>query len=560
MTVTTEGLSEQAALSTGFESETSDISRDFFSFHLLVAKDISPWWSRQRDSELRTFWKDGAQGGSLMYRAQSKLAAIPLRVIARDTSIASHVRQAEMLEARLKGNSGFGSGLHDVMLRACEDYLGQDNGMFIEILGEGDPIGPISGAVYGLKHLDASRCTRTGHPVYPVIYTGDDGRQYKIHAARVLFFSQMPSARASMFGVGYGSVSRSLRIVQNLHHIIDYKDEKMGARASSQILVGTGITGKEIIKAMAASEAMMDNLGLKNMIRTTAIGSPGGEVDLKRVELNNLDPFDEETTYTFAAYALALAWGLEFNEVMPIQASKGSDIASLQKSRAMLPQTYRESFQQQADLKLVPAHLKVVLDYYDDMHDQQRAVIEDITSRSLSRQIDSGYTTKVVVQEKLHEQGYVNDSQLRAMKLDAGMLADNSPIQSVFFDKKYDEFFLIPREMLMTLSWGESEDALALLEANKIHIYQLIGQRRSSVFRNLALDALAAVEEVEKKYMALAFKSTEENDEEQAEEIAAESKPEEELDEEEGSNESDGRLTNRETGQQEAIGKDGSQS
>ena len=41
-------------------------------------RTISPWWSKQRDAELRAFWKDGESGSIVMGLAQNKLATIPI--------------------------------------------------------------------------------------------------------------------------------------------------------------------------------------------------------------------------------------------------------------------------------------------------------------------------------------------------------------------------------------------------------------------------------------------------------------------------------------------------
>lgn len=559
-------VEQQVALSTGMALSDDDAKAMFYSLigqlFAPAAPEISPWWSRQRDVELRAFWQDGQQASGIMYRAQNKIASIPFKVEARDKSISAHVKQAQSIHERITQNSGFMEGFNSVMLKFVQDYLSQDNGAFIQLLGDGNPVGPIEGPVFGLRHLDAARCQRTGHPVYPVVYMGDDGRRYKFHQARILHIAQMPSPRAEMFGVGYCSISRSYRILENLQHIVNYKDEKMGAKAAAKLLVGTGITGLDIIKAMAASEAMMESLGIKNLMKTTAVGSTTGEMKIDAVDLNTLDPFDESATFTFASYALALAWGLEFNELIPLETGRMSDIASLQRARSMLPQSYKDAMEQQMNIKLVPPHLKVSFDYQDDLSDQQRAIIEDITSRNYSRQIDSGYTTPLVVQENLCERGYVSEAQLNNMKLNKGLLPDNSPVQTVFFDSGYSEFVLIDNAMLNTLTWGEPEMALALIEANKTFIYDLMGQRRSSIFRDKASHVLAALEWLEEKYALRLFRRNEERL--QAGDSGAPAGDDQEEDRgpqgedqgtASGSSAQDGRLSNSDTGEKEGVAK-----
>jgi hypothetical protein len=44
--------------------------------YIHTLNEISPWWSRQRDSELRAFWKDGQSASIVMGLAQNKLATV----------------------------------------------------------------------------------------------------------------------------------------------------------------------------------------------------------------------------------------------------------------------------------------------------------------------------------------------------------------------------------------------------------------------------------------------------------------------------------------------------
>ena len=499
--VESKALDERAVqLATGFMSDPSQaFMGGLIDILVQINKTVSPWWSKRRDSELRAFWKDGHYGSIVMGLAQNKLATIPILIRPNDMSIVAHGRQALGMNQRFLDNSEFGLGLHATMLKFTEDYLGQDNGAFLEIIGAGDPTGPISGPVYGLRHLDSAHCLRTGDPIYPVLYTGEDSKQYKIHNARVIFISQMPSARREMKNVGFCSVSRSLRIIENMHNLINYQDEKMGARAASQILIGKGITGKEIIKTIAAAQHMMDSLGLENLSRTIAIGSATGDMSLDRIELNNLEQFDEETTKTFASYALASAWGLEFQDLIPISGTKSSETISLQRARVRLPQAFMESFLQQANSKLVPPYLEVKMDFVDDQADQQRAVIQDIDSRNYERQMSAGVTTPEVVQQIQFTRGYINRSQLRSMQLSRYKLEDGAPVQSLFFNANYSDMLLLPQELLIVQA-NDPSVALEAISVNETFIYSIIGETKSGPIHNKAEEALAALDWLKGKY------------------------------------------------------------
>jgi hypothetical protein len=358
-----------------------------------------------------------------------------------------------------------------------------------------------------------------------------------------------------MFNVGFCSISRSLKIIENLHNVLNYQDEKMGARAASQILVGSGITGKEIIKTIAASEHMMNALGIKNLAKTIALGSPTGDISLDRIELNDLKTFDEETTKTFAAYALAAAWGLEFQDLIPVSGTRNSESISLQRARVRLPQAFMESFLQQANVKLVPGYLEVQMDFVDDTADQQRATIQDIDSRNFERQMSAGVTTPEVVQQIQYERGYIKRHQLRDMQLSRGVLEDGAPVQSLFFDKNYSDLLLLPPELLI-IQENDPSVALEAININEVHIYSVVGSTSSGPVREKSQEALAALDWLKSEYKSAIMVSLQTQDRDQSEDgeddSRDESGDENESEDESPSSPTDGRQTNQERGE---VGK-----
>jgi len=168
---------------------------------------VSPWWSPQRDKELGEFWKGSDKLSGAMSLLISKVVSVPVRVEPRDSSLKKHVRDAEDFTIRLNEESDFGQGLTETLSKCLEDWWGTDNGMFMEIIGEGDKSGPIEGPALGIAHLDSQRCTRLSSPEYPILYQRPDGGRSKIHWTRVAFAADMPSAREEMNGVGFSAIS-----------------------------------------------------------------------------------------------------------------------------------------------------------------------------------------------------------------------------------------------------------------------------------------------------------------------------------------------------------------
>lgn len=119
---------------------------------------VSPWWSQTRDMQLRDFWKSSDHIAGTVYTLQAKLTAIPFRIEARDRSVQEHVRQAEDLTEVMFAAAEFGEGWPSFYGRWCEDLVTQDNGAFGEIIGPGDPAGPLTGMPISIAHLDSLRC------------------------------------------------------------------------------------------------------------------------------------------------------------------------------------------------------------------------------------------------------------------------------------------------------------------------------------------------------------------------------------------------------------------
>src|SRR5262245_61653006 len=91
---------------------------------------------------------------------------------------------------RILHSSQQGRGWLALMMPFVQDYLGQDNGAFMEVVRTDDsPTAP----VLQLNHLDSNRCVRTGHDEFPVIYYDRDGNPHRLAWYQVLTLCEMAS-------------------------------------------------------------------------------------------------------------------------------------------------------------------------------------------------------------------------------------------------------------------------------------------------------------------------------------------------------------------------------
>jgi hypothetical protein len=411
---------------------------DFVGWMVHTGDLVPPWWSRARDRKLSDMWKESNHLSLAVYNTQAKIVGIPPRIVAKNPSIAEHVADAEALESRLFLSADFARGWEIMYAKFIESLITQDNGAFMEIIGDGSPTGPIIGAPLSLRHLDSAKCTRTGDPEYPLVYTDDRGIRYKMHWTRVIMSSQMPSSIKKMNGVGFCAVSRSIEIAQTLNDIVRYKQERLGSRPHSQMIVGKGITGKQIMLAFRGMEEDLSNRGFTKYGRTVAIGSENPNIGIEKIDLNHMDPFDEEVSMNLGMFAISAAFGMDAEEIWPVGGkSSGKAEANIRRmrSRGRLPAQITNDLAAQFNFKVIPQHLRLEFDFRDDEEDMQRANIKDIRGRNRERDLGTGAINVRTARIKMAADGDLSREGFLNMELSDGRLMDGKSISVLFYSK-----------------------------------------------------------------------------------------------------------------------------
>lgn len=470
---------------------------------------IAPWWSQSRDQQLRDFWKLVDHLSGAIYTLQSKMTAIPNKVIAKDTSIKAHVEQAAVLTDILHGASQFGDGWVEFYGQFVEDLLTQDNGAFAEVIGRGSPIGPIVGPAMSVAHLDSARCTRTGNATYPVVYTDVDGTMYKLHRSRVMMASQMKSPRKEMFGVGFCAVSRAINISQNLLDIVTYKQEKLGSRPLREFLITKGgLDPSDLHYAIALSEQKMDDLGFSRYSKVIIGGSSTlPEASVERHELSGLpEGFDEQTSIIFGMATIALALGVDARELFPAMSSGATRAdAMLQhlKQRGKGPGQIIQTTEQLFNYKFLPDYLHFVFDFQDDAEDRQRAEIRQIRANARVQDLATGAISERMIREKMVEDGDLDQSKFERMEMEDGRLPDGTPILSLFYaDRSNDvsKYLDVGVADPLDLEGNDPQRVLDAIQDQRRETMSVLANSGSRPTRQVALQAYYALQQLEMRY------------------------------------------------------------
>lgn len=472
------------------------------------ANEVMPqWWSFARDVYLRRFWKKGDHISTVMYTAQNVLVNIPMYVAAKDPSITSHVEQAEMLTKYLLEVSEFGELFYTAKAKFVEDYLSQDNGAFMEIIGAGRPDGPIVGMPISARHLDSRYCWRTRSREYPVVYHDplDGGKAYKLHRTRIIYMSQMPSSDAEMRGVGFSAVSRSIQAAQHLYDIYVHKQEKLGSRPVSKMLVGSGFRGSHIMQAVKVANEAMNNMNLTRYSRVIGIGSDDVNASLEAIDLNDFDPFDEETSVTMAMYILAAAFGIPIQEIWPAPMSRSGRSGDIQESRqrGKLPAEFHDTLNLQLSQKYLPSYLEMRADWTDDYEDERKAVNRDIRARNRERDLGTGSVTIRLAREQMVEDREITRDQFRLMELEAGRLENGNSIGTLFYERAepYDTLLDLGAENPTAIRLNDREKMLDSIEEALASVLAELAGATSQRSRRKLTECQYALEWLRDKYI-----------------------------------------------------------
>lgn len=446
---------------------------------------ISPWWSATRDRQLRDFWKRSDHLSGAVYTMTAKMQAIPNKVVAKDASVKAYVEDAARTTDVMSGAVEFGGGWVEFYGKFIEDLLTTDNGCFAEVIGYGDPSGPIIGRPVSIAHLDNSRCTRTGSSIYPVVYHDTDGKRYKLHYSRVIYTSQMTSPNADMFGVGFCASSRAINVTQTLIDILQYKQEKLGSRPHREIIITRGgLDPNDLREAFMIAESEMDSQGLSRYSKIVIGGSSTmPEAGVETVELSSLpDGFDEQTSISMGMATIALAFGVDARELFPSMsagATRADALLQHLKQRGKGPGQILQVTEQLFNYKFLPPHLKFMFDFQDDAQDRQVAEIRKIRADRRVQDLASDAMSKRVMRETMFTDGDIDNSQFERMELEEGRLPDGSPAVGLFYKKNSEVSRYLdlgvadpldidendPEKMLKTIDQAKREALGALINA-----------------------------------------------------------------------------------------------
>jgi len=481
---------------------------------------IAPWWSPQRDADLDAFWKDSDHLSGSLALLTAKVVTVPVKVMPRDTRLKKNIADAERFNIILNEEADFGAGWITMLSKWLTDWWLADNGPHLEIIGPGDPLGPIEGPPTGIAHLDSHRIQRTGNTEFPAIYTRPDGQRVKFHRTRIVMSADMPSAREEMFGVGFCAGSRVIHNAQALMDMATFKEEKLGSRPRRGIVIGKGIATDAILDSMAIADEQMDSRSLSIYSQLAVLGDIPTDADLSLLDLIGLpDGFDEDTSTRLAMFAIATGFGVPIRWIWPASVSGATKadamyqhIAGLGGGIARILATLTMALggdptgAAHSIGKFLPPHLKLVFDFQDDEQDDMRASVRTKRSNVWKTDLEDGLLDMRAAREQALAAGDITQAQFDRMELADGRLSDGAPVLSLFHvdNEPFLSWLDLASDNPLAVSENDALHMLTEIDAAAISVQDVIANSSNATTKERAEQALAALGALKAMYAPLA--------------------------------------------------------
>lgn len=294
-----------------------------FIFRAATIADECPPWSPvpyARDRVLREFWKSEDILKTSIFVTVARYAAMQwsvigpplLREVAHDT--------LNMVED--------GKGMQALISKVELDCLTQDNGGWVNIIrSENSSDSPM----VSLKHLDSSRCRRTGVYDQPMVYWDALDAPHVMQDYQCEDFVDFPAPEDRAYGSQMCAVSRIIEDARYIRDTAIFTHEKVSGRNPRAIHFVGGVSGKSVRKALEDHKRLSE---AKSQFYVDPPIIPGNDptatVSKVTLEMASLyDGFSEDSAKRWYYQAVANALGVDSQDLIPLP---GGNLGTSQQS------------------------------------------------------------------------------------------------------------------------------------------------------------------------------------------------------------------------------------
>jgi len=334
------------------------------------------WGSQRREEQLRnydhhsraTLWMGASRG------VAKKIASSPWIIKGSPPELVAHWQHFLM-------NAEFGKGWGPFSETGVLDYMRHDLGWILEIIGMGNPSGPIVGDALGIASLDPRYCYPTGNPIHPFyFYDIVSGKYHKMHYTRIHQIVDSGDGDRGRPNRGLCALSRSIDIVNQGIMISQYVQQVLDDKPPPGITTISNV-GKRSFESQVQS---MYGKGLRN----DELGPFGRNIMLFGINPTEVPQVNTTTFSTtpekfdYIAYTemhvkmMAMTIGISSTELWELTSqalgTSTQSIIMAQQSEGKIIGMLRAEIERFIN-KLIPKELEFSFEYEDTEKDDQIA-------------------------------------------------------------------------------------------------------------------------------------------------------------------------------------------
>lgn len=277
-------------------------------------------------------------------------------------------------------NAEKGDGWDSFKEKLWQDYLGQDKGAFVEIIGQGKADTPLDRAAVGVSILDSVRCYLTGNYEYPVYYHSyKTGKWHKLHHTRVMRFVDMSSPDPAYRGNGLCALSRAAAVAETQYLMSRYRAEQLSDLPPKGFVSVSGVDREQFADAMNTYQAQRDAMGAAVFGGLMQITSPNptSTVNVEVTPFATMDDFDYTPSMDADVKLLALAIGDDPLEIWPLTGAGLNNSGQAQtlhaKGKSRMLGKMRTLIERKFNHNILPRNLELKYKPVDTEQDKQDA-------------------------------------------------------------------------------------------------------------------------------------------------------------------------------------------
>lgn len=420
--------------------------------------------SQERERVLRQYYRhphntliQGAFAGIV-----NKIVSAPHEVSAPSDADARNAR--DMLRF-----AHFGKGFEYLVSVTVLNFLRHDRGAWWELIGYGDPAGPMIGSPVAIAALDPLRCYPTNDREYPILYFSTRGAVHKMHRSRLVQLVDIPDGDDDYPDTGLCALSRAIAIAEREINMTRYVSGRLDDQPKPGIAIARNMQAPDVEAAFAKNKERKQSDAAAEWGDTVWFYGvdPTAEVDVKMV------PFAESPEkFSFPEYVqidvrqLALALGVDVQEIWELA---GGGIGTGTQSQLLAAKARGKTIgrlfggiTRALNFHVLPPECEFTFNYRDAQEDAEQAQIA-ATYVTIAAQIETMFGKRMAAQLLanrstvfrdilLDKQGRVRlpDDDIDPVNPDTSSFDDSAQQNSQTSDASVDDTAPIEKD------WGET--------------------------------------------------------------------------------------------------------